>query len=146
MSTKRKTTEAQAAAPERQTTAAEAQERQSGDDAEEPKRSFGPDPFPIDTDPQTGARLLSSGRYYDRELGRYAFRNVQIKFDEKPAQAVLDKVSQAGFSWDRKHQAWTKKVAEDSPVQSRLAAEELFREVTATLREEKGLGSEKVPF
>ncbi len=145
MSTKRKTAEAQAAAPETQTAAAEAQGRQPGEDPAEPKRSFGPDPFPIDTDTKAGARLLAGGRHYDKDLGRYAFRNVLIQFDQKPGQLVLDKVSQAGFSWDRKHQAWTKKVAVDSPVQSRLAAEELFREVTATLREEKGLGSEKAP-
>ena len=79
MPTKRKTAEqAQETAPET-TAAAAAAERQPGDEPAGSKRSIGPDPFPIDTDAHAGARLLGSGRYYDKSLERYAFRKIQIK-------------------------------------------------------------------
>jgi hypothetical protein len=135
--------------PATETTAAPAApERQPGDEPAETKRNPGPDPHVIEIDPQAGARLLSRHRYYDKALERYAFRDVQIKFDEKPGQAILDKIKEAGFDWDQEDKAWSKKVARDEAIRTRVDAERLFKEVAGMLREAKGLGEApgKAPF
>jgi hypothetical protein len=137
---------ADAATGQRPGGAPEAPERQPGDEPAEQKRSSGPDPFVIDTNPAVGLRLLSSHRYFDKASGRYAFRDIQIKFDDKPGQAILDKLKEAGFEWDRDNKAWSKKVPKDEAIRTRVDAERLFQEVLGLLRAAKGLGQEKAPF
>jgi hypothetical protein len=146
MSTKRKVAEQPEAAPQDQTAATPPQDRQAGDEPPESKRTPGPDPFPVAIDTAAGVALLESGRYYDKGLERYAFRNVQIAFDDKPAEPVLDKVRNAGFAYDYARNAWIKRVPPERSIRTRLDAEALFKEVSAMLREAKGLGQEKAPF
>jgi hypothetical protein len=139
MAAKRKTAEqVQETPPE--TAAAPASERQPGDEPAETKRDLGPDPFPIDTDAKAGARLQGRQRYFDPDLGRYAFRRIEIKFDQKPDdQEILDKIKNAGFDWNREQKAWSKMVPKDEAIRTRVDAERLFQEVTGLLRAAKGL-------
>ena len=51
------------------------------------KGAFAPDPFAIATDNLAGVRLFESKR--DRQMA--------IKFDDKPSQAVIDKLKEAGL-------------------------------------------------
>jgi hypothetical protein len=143
---KRKTAEPLPASPSEALTAPTA-ERQPGDEPTTAPQLY-PDPFPIHTDRKAGIKLLTSRRYFDKALGQYAFRQVQIKFDEKPPQPILGKIGEAGFTWDRTQRAWTRPVPEDGAMQSRIDAERVFKELATMLREAKGLGEEqgKVPF
>jgi hypothetical protein len=88
-----------------------------------------PDPFPIITDSQAGVRLLESRHY----------RQMQIKFDVRPSQPVLDKVAEAGYSWKNKDKVWTKQLEEGTAMQDRIDAERLFAEVRDILRADKGI-------
>jgi hypothetical protein len=148
MATKRKTAE-QDQETTLETATAAATQRQPGDEPAETRRDLGPDPFAIDTDTKVGARLQGRQRYFDRDLGRYAFRRIEIKFDEKPdEQAVIDKIKEAGFEWSREHKAWSKIVPKDEAIRTRVDVERLFQEVTQMLRATKGLAPEpeKTPF
>jgi hypothetical protein len=149
MPTKRKTAEqAQGTAPETETTSVPQSERQPGDESPERTRTFAPDPFPIDIDTRAGARLLAGRRYYDKQSGSYAFRNLQIQFDEKPSQPIREKIRAAGFEWDADAESWIKVLPQDNSRDGRRAALALFEEVTGMLRAAKGLGPspEKTPF
>jgi hypothetical protein len=148
MATKRKTTE-QIQETTLETATAAASQRQPGDEPTETKRDLGPDPFPIDTDAKVGARLQGRQRYFDTDLGRYAFRRIEIKFDEKPdEQTVIDKIKEAGFEWNREQKAWSKIVPKDEAIRARVDAERLFQEATQMLRAAKGVAAEpqKTPF
>jgi hypothetical protein len=128
--------------------AAAAPERQPGDEPSEPaQKRYAPDPFPMATDPQAGIKLLSRGHYYDKDLGRYAYRKIQLQFDEKPGDPqILDKVKEAGFAWNQGDRAWSINVPRDRRIETRRDAEELYQEVSRMLREAKGLGQTKAPF
>jgi hypothetical protein len=144
-------TPTQDSAPDTGAPAADAApERQPGDEPAEARRPLGPDPFTIDTDPAVGARLQGGRRSFDRDLGRYAFRDVQIRFDEKPDQPLLDKLREkfreTGFEWKADKKAWVKTVPQDEAVRARVDAERLFQEVVGMLREARGLGPAKAPF
>jgi hypothetical protein len=148
MAAKRKPAEeTQETAPESPQTAA-APERQPGEKPSVPtKKQYAPDPFPIDIDRLAGTRLFGRGQYYDRDLGRYAYRKIQIQFDEKPSDPqILDKVREAGFEWRQEDRAWSMNVPQDGRIEARRAAEQLYQEVSRMLREAKGLGQSKAPF
>jgi hypothetical protein len=147
--TKRKAAqEAQESTPETQapTPTDATPERQPGEDAAELKRNLGPDPHVIETDPKAGVRLQGRHVYFDRGTGRYAFRAIQIKLEEKPGQPVIDKIKEAGFEWDREEKAWTRSVPRDEALRSRVDAERVFQEVAGMIREARGLGPAKAPF
>jgi hypothetical protein len=123
-------------------------ERQPGEDPAEPtQKRYAPDPYPIATDSHAGTRLLSRGQYYDKDLGRYAYRKIQIQFDEKPSDSqILDKVKAAGFEWRLEDRAWSMNVPQDRRIETRRDAEQTYQEVSRMLREAKGLGQTKAPF
>ena len=121
-------------------------QRQPGEDAPEPPKRYAPDPFPLDTDRLAGTRLLGCGQYFNKDLGKYAFRKLQIQFDEKPPEPILEMVRNAGFSRNFKEKVWEIVIPEDRPKEARGAAEDLFKEVSQLLREAKGLGQTKTPF
>ena len=129
--------------------AAAVQERQPGDDGEQkPQKKYAPDPFGIASDNDVGARLLSSGLHFDKDLEKYAYRNIEMQFKEKPSDAILNQLREGGFGWKGEKKSWVKKVSKDTARQDRIDAEDLFHEVVSQLREAKGLGEskEKMPF
>lgn len=87
-----------------------------------------PDPFGIATDYAAGVRLLESRKY----------RQVQIAFEDKPGQAVIDAVKAAGFKWNGPDRVWTKQLGQQ-PAQVRVDAERVFEEACRLIREEKGI-------
>ena len=91
-----------------------------------------PSPFGHRQDAVAGVRLLEDRR----------FRQVQLKFADKPSDAVRRVVSEAGFRWLQGEQAWAKQIDRENGWQTRALAEEVFGRVVALIREEKGLTRE----
>ena len=60
------------------------------------KWASAPDPFGIATDNVVGVRLFESKR--DRQM--------TIKFEEKPSQAVIDRLNVAGYRWRPSDRIW----------------------------------------
>ena len=97
-----------------------------------------PDPFGIARDNLAGVRSLESKQ--DRQMA--------IKFEDKPSQAVIDKIKEAGFRWKPEHRIWANPVYPESAMSTRIAAETLYQEVCKMIRQEKW-GSKQgksVPF
>jgi hypothetical protein len=96
-----------------------------------------PDPYPLAKDNLAGVRLFDSRQ--DRQ--------VAIKFNEKPSQAVIDKMKEAGFRWNAADQIWAQPVRGDSALGTRIKAEQLYQEVRHMIREEKGIDETRdIPF
>ncbi len=98
----------------------------------------GPDPFEIAVDVTAGVRLFESKR--DRQ--------VAIKFgdgrpEDKPSQAVIDKLKQAGFRWNRTDKIWARPVTADAAMSVRIEAERLYQEIRGMIRQEKGIEAEQ---
>ena len=102
----------------------------------------GPDPFEIAVDVAAGVRLFESKR--DRQ--------VAIKFGEglpedKPSQAVIDKMKEAGFRWNRTDKIWAHPLTPDSAMSVRIEAERLYQEIRGMVRRDKGIETDQgVPF
>src|SRR5438128_12410954 len=60
-----------------------------------------PDPFGIAADYAAGVRLLESR--YDRQV---AIKFGEGRPEDKPSQAVIDKLKEAGFRWNPQHKIW----------------------------------------
>ena len=74
-------------------------------------------------------------------------RVMAIKFDEKPAQPVIDMVKEAGFRWNPSDGVWTHPVRGDSAMATRIDAERLYQEVRQMIRQGKGVETGKdIPF
>ena len=101
-----------------------------------------PDPFGIAKDNLAGVRLFESKQ--DRQ--------VAIKFgdgrpEDKPSQAVIDKLKEAGYRWNAVHKIWAHPAKGDSAMRTRIDAERLFQEIRTMIREEKGIEpGQEVPF
>jgi len=96
-----------------------------------------PDPFPIAGDYLAGVHLFESKR--DHQMA--------IKFEEKPSQAVIDKLKEAGFRWNPADRIWTHAVWPATAMSTRIKAERLYQEVRQTIRQEKGIESgQEIPF
>ncbi|HZZ80812.1 MAG TPA: hypothetical protein VFE62_20080 [Gemmataceae bacterium] len=93
-----------------------------------------PDPFGIATDSVARVRLFESTE--DRQV---ALKFGDGSTEQKPSQAVIDKVKAAGFRWNPQHRIWTFPVRQDSARTTRIDAEKLFQEVRQMIRREKGL-------
>ncbi len=99
-------------------------------------RPTAPDPYGIAGDYVAGVRLFDSKR--DRQ--------VALKFEEKPPQAVIDKVKEAGFSWKPADQIWAHPYG-DNPLTVRIKGERLYQEIRQIIRQEKGIESgQEIPF
>src|ERR1700681_2654659 len=59
------------------------------------KRVSAPDPFGIATDNLAGVRLFESRQ--DRQM---ALKFGEGRFEDKPSQAVIDKLKEAGYRWN----------------------------------------------
>jgi hypothetical protein len=101
-----------------------------------------PDPFGIATDAVAGVRLFESKQ--DRQMA--------IKFgdgssEDKPSQAVIDKMKEEGFKWKSADRVWALPVRAESALGARIDAERLFQEVSQMIRQEKGIEAGKeIPF
>src|ERR1700730_8251291 len=95
---------------------------------EQQKRPL-PDPFGIAGDDAPGVHLLESRRY----------RQMHIRFDDKPSQPVLDAVKAEGFRYNGQDKLWTKQIQRETAMQTRIDAERLFQEITGMIRQEKGV-------
>jgi hypothetical protein len=95
------------------------------------------DPFGIASDNVAGVRLFESKR--DRQMA--------LKFEEKPSQAVIDFLKEAGYRWNPVDRIWAHPVRPDSAMTTRIEAERLYQEIRQMVREEKGIESgQEVPF
>jgi hypothetical protein len=101
-----------------------------------------PDPFGIAKDNLAGVRLFESKQ--DRQMA--------IKFgdgrpEDKPSQAVIDKMKEAGFRWNPADRIWAHPVSADSAMSTRIEAERLYQEVRQMIRQEKGIeAGPEIPF
>jgi hypothetical protein len=102
----------------------------------------GPDPFEIAVDVAAGVRLFESK--HDRQ--------VAIKFgdgrpEDKPSQAIIDMLKQAGFRWNRTHKIWARPLTPESSMSTRIEAERLYQEIRGVIRREKGIETgQDIPF
>jgi len=100
------------------------------------------DPFGIATDNLAGVRLFESKR--DRQM---AIKFGEGRLEDKPNQAVIDTLKEAGFRWNPADKIWALPVRPDSAMTTRIEAERLYQEVRQMVRQEKGIGEgQEVPF
>ena len=101
-----------------------------------------PDPFGIAKDNLAGVRLFES-----REDGQMAIKFGSGSPEDKPSQAVIDKMKEAGYRWNLADRIWTYPVRPDSAMSTRIDAEKLYQEVRQMIRQEKGIEATlDVPF
>lgn len=106
------------------------------------QRPSAPDPLGIAGDYVAGVRLFESKR--DCQMA--------IKFgdgspEDKPSQAVIDKLKEAGYRWKPMDKVWAHPVRAESAMGTRIDAERLYQEVCAMVRKDKGIeGGPEVPF
>src|ERR1700730_13991550 len=93
-----------------------------------------PDPFGIATDNVAGVRLFESKQ--DRQM---AIKFGEGRPEDKPSQAVIDKMKEAGFRWNPSDKIWAHPVRSDSALGTRIDAERLYQEVRQMIRQEKGI-------
>ncbi|MGE4003802.1 MAG: hypothetical protein AB7I48_26745 [Planctomycetaceae bacterium] len=98
------------------------------------KRPSAPDPFGIATDNVAGVRLFESKR--DRQM---ALKFGEGRPEDKPSQAVIDRLKQAGYRWNSADKIWAHPVGSDSAMSDRIEAERLYQEVRGMIRAEKGI-------
>jgi hypothetical protein len=98
----------------------------------------GPDPFEIAVDVAGGVRLFESKR--DRQV---AIKFGEGRAEDKPSQAVIDKLKQAGFRWNRTDKIWARPVTADAAMSVRIEAERLYQEIRGMIRQEKGIEAEQ---
>ena len=95
------------------------------------------DPFGIAHDNIAGVRLFESRQ--DRQMA--------LKFEEKPSQAVIDKLKEARWTWKPADKIWALPIWPASAMTIRINAERLYQEICSMIRQEKGIGASKeVPF
>jgi hypothetical protein len=104
------------------------------------KRVTAADPFGIATDNLAGVRLFESRQ--DRQM---AIKFGEGRPEDKPSQAVIDTMKEAGYRWNPSDRIWTHPVWSESAMSTRIDAERLYQEVVRMIRQEKGIGQE-VPF
>lgn len=122
---------------------AEAQESSQGFAAKVGQKKWvtPPDPFGIAKDNLAGVRLFESRQ--DRQM---AIKFGEGRPEDKPSQAVIDKMKEAGFRWNPADRIWTHPVIPESAMSTRIDAERLYQEVRQMIRQEKGIEPIEVPF
>jgi hypothetical protein len=101
------------------------------------KGTIQPDPFGIAGDYLAGVRLFESRR--DHQMA--------LKFNEKPSQAIISKLKEAGYRWNPTDMIWAQPVWPATAMSTRIKAERLYQEVRQMIREEKGIeNSPEIPF
>src|SRR5579864_1848659 len=106
------------------------------------KRVTAADPFGIAHDNIAGVRLFESRQ--DRQM---AIKFGEGRPEDKPSQAVIDTMKEAGFRWNPADRIWAFPVRSDSAMSTRIEAERLFQEVSKMIRQEKGIETgQDIPF
>ena len=106
------------------------------------KRIAAADPFGIAHDNIAGVRLFESRQ--DRQM---AIKFGEGRPEDKPSQAVIDKLKEAGFRWNPADKIWAHPVWPASAMTTRINAERLYQEIVSMIREEKGAEpAREVPF
>ena len=101
-----------------------------------------PDPFGIAKDNLAGVRLFESKQ--DRQM---AIKFGEGRPEDKPSQAVIDTMKEAGYRWNPADRIWTHPVWSESAMSTRIDAERLYQEVCKMIRQEKGIDAgQEVPF
>jgi hypothetical protein len=101
-----------------------------------------PDPFGIAKDNLAGVRLFESKQ--DRQV---AIKFGEGRPEDKPSQAVIDTMKEAGFRWNPADRIWAYPVSPESARSTRIEAERLYQQVCKMIRQEKGIGAgQEVPF
>ena len=101
-----------------------------------------PDPFGIATDNVAGVRLFESKQ--DRQM---AIKFGEGRPEDRPSQAVIDKMKDAGYRWNPSDRIWAHPVRSDSAMSTRIEAERLYQEVRQMIRQEKGIeAGQEIPF
>ena len=101
-----------------------------------------PDPFSIAADYVAGVRLFESKR--DRQM---AIKFGEGRPEDKPSQAVIDKLKEAGYRWNPMDKIWAHPVRDGSAMSTRIEAERLYQEIRQMVRQDKGIEtSQEIPF
>jgi hypothetical protein len=101
-----------------------------------------PDPFKIAVDTAAGVRLFESKE--DRQM---AIMFGEGRPEDRPSQAVIDTMKEAGYRWNPADRIWTYPVRSDSAMSTRIEAERLYQDLCKMIRQEKGIGpGQEVPF
>ena len=98
------------------------------------KRVSAPDPFGIATDYLAGVRLFESKQ--DRQM---AIKFGEGRPEDKPSQAVIDTMKEAGYRWNPSDRIWAHPVRSESAMSTRIEAERLYQDVRQMIRQEKGI-------
>src|ERR1700692_810329 len=100
------------------------------------------DPFGIAKDNLAGVRLFESKQ--DRQM---AIKLGEGRPEDKPSQAVIDTMKEAGYRWNPADRIWAHPVTSDSAMRTRIEAERLYQEVCKMIRHEKGIeAGQEIPF
>jgi hypothetical protein len=100
------------------------------------------DPFGIAKDNLAGVQLFESKQ--DRQM---AIKFGEGRPEDKPSQAVIDTMKEAGFRWNPADRIWAHPVTSDSAMRTRIEAERLYQEVCKMIRQEKGIeAGQEIPF
>ncbi len=106
------------------------------------KVSFAPDPFGIAADYVAGVQLFESKR--ERQM---AIKFGQGRPEDKPSQAVIEMVKEAGYRWNPADRIWSHPVRSESAMTTRIEAERLYQGVRQMIRQEKGIDTvQEIPF
>jgi hypothetical protein len=101
-----------------------------------------PDPFGIATDNLAGVRLFESKQ--DRQM---VIQFGEGRPEEKPSQAVIDRMKAEGYRWNPSDRIWAHPVRPESAMGTRIEAERLYQEVRKMIRQEKGIeAGQEIPF
>jgi hypothetical protein len=75
------------------------------------------------------------------DLGRdHKYKQLAIRFPERPEPEVIDALHEAGWTWRGKERYWTKQIDAEKPASSQQAAEEFFEKLADGMRARRGLG------
>jgi hypothetical protein len=92
------------------------------------------DPFGIAKDNLAGVRLFESRQ--DRQM---AIKFGEGRPEDKPSQAVIETMKEAGYRWNPADRIWAHPVRSESAMSTRIEAERLYQEVCKMIRQEKGI-------
>jgi hypothetical protein len=93
-----------------------------------------PDPFGIAGDNLAGVQLFESKQ--DRQM---AIKFGEGRREDKPSDAVIAMLKDAGYRWKPADRIWAHPVREESAMTTRIEAEWLYQEIRHIIRQEKGI-------
>ena len=100
------------------------------------------DPFEIAVDAAAGVRFFESSR--DRQV---AIKFGEGRPEDKPSQAVIDRMKEAGYRWNPADRIWAFPVLTESAMSTRIEAKRLYNDVCQMIRQEKSIDTQPdLPF